>query len=148
VAHLVDQIIGAIKTRLTGLTTTGANVFDGNPRSLLAADLPALVIEEGEDKSEPITKLYPRTVAHTVQMSVRCFVKATSPASTLRQIRLEVEKAMSAAAPSLGGLTRDIRCTGAYARQQDFESDTQVSSTVVTFEIDYTHLETAPDVAS
>lgn len=148
--HLVDQIIGAMKVVLTGLPTTGARVFDGEPRQLGESDLPALVIEEGDDRAAPLTRLYPRIVGHTQTYTVRAVVKAKERASVRRQIRLEVEKAMADAAPNLGGaqkLTRDVRAVGAEAPRDDFDSETPVTTQGITFEVDYQHQETTPDVA-
>lgn len=148
--HLVDQIVEAMKSALTGLPTTGANVFDGEPRQLNEDKLPALVIEEGDDRAAPLTRSYPRIFGHTQSFTVYAVVKAKDPASTRRQIRLEVEKALAAAGPNLGGqvkLTKDIRPAGASAPRGDYDSETQVTILGINFEVDYQHLETTPDVA-
>jgi len=148
--HLVDQIVGAISAALTGLPTTGANVFDGEPRQLGEDKLPALVIEEGDDRAVPTTRLYPRIIGHTQSFTVYAVVKAKEPASIRRQIRLEVEKALALAGPNLGGqikLTKDIRPAGASAPRGDYDSETPVSILGINFEVDYQHLETTPDVA-
>lgn len=145
--HLVQQISLAVKDLLTGLATTGARVHDGFPRQLQDADLPALVIEIGDDTAIPVTKLYPRLMGHVLQLSVLVLVKKAAPPADLHQIRLEVEKALAAAAPSLGGLTTDIRSAGASRREQDNEGELPVGMLPVNFEIDYRHFENAPDVA-
>lgn len=148
--HLVGQIVDAMKVALTGLPTTGANVFDGEPRQLGEDKLPALVIEEGDDRAAPTTRMYPRIIGHTQNFTVFAVVKAKEPASTRRQIRLEVEKALALAGPNLGGavkLTKDIRPAGATAPRTDYETDLPVSIFGINFEVDYQHLETTPDVA-
>jgi hypothetical protein len=145
--HLAQQISVAVQGVVSGLAATGSRVHDGRPRQLGSGDLPALVIQIGEDPAVPITKLYPRLMAHTLQVTVWAFVKATTTPADLHEVRLQVEKAMSAAAPSLGGLTTDIRCVGAGQREQDSEADTPVGMLPINFEIDYRHQENAPDVA-
>lgn len=145
--HLVQQIVQAVQQALTGLPSTGAHVHDHRPRQLAASDLPALVIETGDDPAVPITKLYPRLMAHTLQLTVLVLVKNHTLPADLHQVRLEVEKAMAAAAPSLGGLTKDIRSAGASAREEENEGDLAVGVLPVHFHIDYQHNEHAPDVA-
>src|SRR3990172_190104 len=48
--HRREQIIDAVKTTLTGLITTGSNVFRGRVQELPDASLPALCIYQGEDR--------------------------------------------------------------------------------------------------
>ena len=148
--HLVGQIVDAMKAALIGLPTTGSNVFDGEPRQLGEGDLPALVIEEGDDRATPASRLYPRIIGHTQNFTVFAVVKAKDPASVRRQIRLEVERALATAGPNLGGaqkLTKDIRPAGASAPRSDYDSETPVSILGISFEVDYQHVETTPDVA-
>lgn len=146
-SHLVDQIIGALRAKMLGLPSTGADVYDDLPRTLDETNLPGLVIEEGDDRAQPITKFYPRLMQHTLTLTVRVYVKAASPNATLRQVRLEVEKALTAD-PNLGGLTTDVRMTGAQAPMKDFDSETAVAMLGITLEVDYRHMETTPDVAA
>ena len=151
-SHLVDQIVSAMMATLTGLPTTGANVFDGMPRVMGEEQLPFLVIDEGDDRSGPVTTTRPRLWRHTQNFTVTAYVKASMPRATLRQIRLEVEKALSGADPNLAGsggvLTRDVRPVGAQAPIPDFSSELQVISMGINVEIDYQHDELTPDVAS
>ena len=145
--HLVDQIINAVRSKLIVLPTTGTRCYDGMPRVLDDEHLPALVLDEGDDRAAPITKFYPRLIGHTLSITARVYVKAGLPAPLLRAIRLEVEKSLTAD-PNLGGLTTDLRMTGAQGPLKDFESETPVAMLGITLEVDYRHIETTPDIAA
>lgn len=144
--HLTQQISAAVLVKLTGLTTTGGNVFDGHPRQLAETSIPALVLEEGGEESEVAELSWPRLMHRRLQMVVRVFVKEGSPPATLRKIRKEVEVALGAD-PRLGGLTRDLRFTGKGAMELVYEADKPVGMLPLFFQIDYGCLENAPDVA-
>ena len=53
VDHIRKQIRDAVKTALTGLTTTGANVFSGRVSPLKESEVPGLLIFlNGDDATE------------------------------------------------------------------------------------------------
>lgn len=47
--HRAETIVATFQTRLTGLSTAGANVFRGRGYALAAGELPAIKIELGPD---------------------------------------------------------------------------------------------------
>lgn len=51
--HRREQILDAITTALTGLLTTGTNVFRGRSYPLDDASLPAILIYQGQDEPVP-----------------------------------------------------------------------------------------------
>lgn len=48
--HRAESILAVVITKLTGLTTTGTNVFRGRVYAIPDANLPALAVYQGEDK--------------------------------------------------------------------------------------------------
>ena len=47
--HRVETVMDAVTAAVKGLTTTGANVFRGNPYDVQATDLPCLHVEMGPE---------------------------------------------------------------------------------------------------
>lgn len=47
--HVREQILDAVVTRLTGLVTTGANVYRGRVYPLTESNLPGILIYQGAD---------------------------------------------------------------------------------------------------
>jgi hypothetical protein len=73
--HIRQQIRDAVKTALTGLSTTGANVFDSRVYELNDAELPALrIFTNGEDveiESMGLSRLHKRTLELVVEACVK-----------------------------------------------------------------------------
>jgi hypothetical protein len=117
-AHVRKNIRDNITTTLTGLTTTGSNVFQTRLFPLGEAKLPALCIYTKNEGSDYATMTTPRTQIRSLEVIVEAYVKGTSAIDdTLDTIAVEVEEALYT------DLTR-----GGYAK------DTQVTE----FEADYT----------
>ena len=109
--HVRQQIRSAIKTLVTGLTTTGANVFDSPVHLLDPASLPSLQIYARSEGIEVHTLSAPRDILRTVEIVIAGTVKAVDVyMNTLDTINEEVEAVMSTDL-SLGGLAMDIYLT-------------------------------------
>jgi hypothetical protein len=95
-AHARKQIRDHIITLLTGLTTTGSNVFVSRVYPLNKADLPGLLIYTIEEQSEP--GAMGGTLDRVLSLAIDGVVKATGGAidDTLDQIAEEVEAAITA----------------------------------------------------
>lgn len=113
-AHLRTQIRDAIQTLLTGLPTTGSNVFAGRALPLTAGKTPALVIftfpdvpvyEDGAEMGDTVC-----IVQHDLTVEVEGYA-SDSTDDKLDQIALEVEQAMYTD-ERLGGLAQGIRLAG------------------------------------
>lgn len=79
--HLRDQVMAGLVTALTGLTTTGSNVFadrdtDGEP--LGDASLPGLVLTHADEATEPLTLAFPRTLDAQLDIDIAAHVKAVT----------------------------------------------------------------------
>lgn len=116
-AHVRKLIRDNIVTTLTGLTTTGSNVFQTRLFPLGEAKLPALCVYTKNDDTVYSTIQTPRTQTRTLEVIAEAYVKGTGNIdNTLDAISVEVEEALYT------DLTR-----GGYAK------DTQITS----FEADY-----------
>ena len=76
--HVRQQIREKIGTTLTGLTTTGSNVFESRVYPLENANLPALIIYTKEESSEPIVIGTQRLMSRELSVVVEGYAKATS----------------------------------------------------------------------
>ncbi len=133
-AHKRKQIRDQIKTVLTGLTTTGANVFASRVYPLKASQLPGLLIYTVEEESEPGGS---RAIDRMLTLAVEGHVKAIGGAidDTLDLIAEEVEAAIDA--------DRSLNDLAVYAYiasteiEFDAESEKPVGIIIMKFAINY-----------
>jgi len=119
-SHVRQQIRDDIVTTLTGLTTTGSNVFRSRIFPLEETNLPALCIYTKSETSEYDTIGLPRSVNRILDVAVEAYVKGVSNYdNTLDTIAVEVEEAI-AADVTLGGVAKDAQIT---AFEADFAGD-------------------------
>ena len=94
-AHLRKLIRDNVVTTLTGLTTTGSNVFKSKSYPLTSGQLPSLGIFTKSAESDYPTVGSPRSIQHTLNMSVEIYVKgSTGYDDTLDLISEQVEAAL------------------------------------------------------
>jgi len=106
--HVRRQIRDAVKTLLTGLTTTGSNVYSSRVWPMRSAVMPGLIIYTAEEESE-LGSI--GTLDRVVALAVEGYVNETSSLDdTLDQICSEVETAM-AADVMIGGLAKNSLIT-------------------------------------
>lgn len=145
--HVRRQIREAVGTVLTGLTTTGARVFQSRVYPLEAADLPGLLIST---RNETTTLLEIGTnplVERVLTLEVAAVAQATADLDdTLDGICKEVEIALASPGATLAALAKnialvatDIELTGEAAQPTGRAS--------MEYRITYYTHETAPDVA-
>ena len=119
-SHVRQQIRDDIVTTLTGLTTTGSNVFRSRIFPLEQTNLPALCIYTKSETSEYDTIGLPRSVNRILDVAVEAYVKGVSNYdNTLDTIAVELEEAI-AADITLSGLAKDAQIT---AFEADFAGD-------------------------
>lgn len=103
-----QQIRAALVTTLTGLTTTGTNVFADRARPLQKSETPALRIFLGDEKIDMKTPTQPRTRERQLVLIVQAVVEANSAYDdTMDEIVKEVELALDTN-NGLGGLVKAI----------------------------------------
>jgi hypothetical protein len=144
--HIRQQIREKFGTLLTGLTTTGSNVYQSRVYPLENANLPALIIYTKSEESEPIVIGVDRVMSRVLSVVVEGYTKATSNFDdTIDTISKEVEAAI-AADRTLDGLTKD---TYLESTEIEFnaEGEKPLGYVSLTFLTNYYVKEKAPDVA-
>lgn len=153
-AHVRKQIRAALVTALTGLSTTGNNVFAGraSDRELQASNLPALKIDtvDGGDIETLSMGGVARLLERRLVVTLTAVVKSNStPQDTVDQIFKEVEVALSASvsANTLGGLVKHITPIGEPQIEIVGEGETTVVEGKQNFLAPYVTALNAPDAA-
>ena len=144
--HVRQQIREYFETTLTGLTTTGANVFGSRVYTLQENTLPSLVIYTKSEISEPIVIGVDRVMSRDLSVVIEGYVKTTSNFDdTIDTISKEVEEAI-AADRTFGGLAKDC-----YLESTEIEFNAEAEQPLgfvsLTFLTNYYVKETNPDVA-
>lgn len=109
--HVHRQIRDALATALTGLATTGANVFPNRIAPVPDGKLPALCIFADDESSENATVHSPALQERTLSVIVEARTKGDNVDDTLDQISKEVEGALSGGL-TVGGRPLDFTYTG------------------------------------
>lgn len=142
-AHGDTQIHAALVTALTGLATTGANVFDDETTPIAEASLPALrVLDDGVGRIEYATQKPPRTLLRTQGYTVRALCKTANAKAKLNTILAEVEAALYANR-TLGGIARDVRIEE-YDKSYSDELETRAGELPITVLVDWVCVEGSP----
>jgi hypothetical protein len=144
--HVAEQIVAAAVTALTGLTTTGARVFDSRVYPVKETDCPCLLIDQG-DESIAGGELFgfSRSVERTLELLVIAKVEQNTSYRTLvNTIRKEVEVAL-AANQAIGGAkwVQPASCL----IELSGEGEKPIASGTMTFEVHYITALNAPDAA-
>lgn len=145
--HLRKQIRAAVKTALTGLTTTTTKVFASRVADLTDNDLPGLRIYTTEESVRVLSMGDGRIREHELTLVVEACVRSNStPDDTADQICKEVEVALDATATqTLGGLCKWIE-PKQFEQEIDGEGAKAVFVHRMTFTVYYVTAQGAPDV--
>jgi len=144
--HIRQQIREYFGTNLTGLSTTGSNVYESRVYPIENSKLPALVIYTKSETSEPIVIGTDRVMSRELSVVVEGYAKATSNFDdNIDTISKEVEEAI-AADRTLGGLAKD---TFIESTEISFnaEGEKPLGFVSLTFISNYYVKEKNPDVA-
>tara|TARA_R110001632_G_scaffold198248_2_gene320569 strand:- start:73 stop:519 length:447 start_codon:yes stop_codon:yes gene_type:complete len=144
--HVRTQIRERVGTVLTGLTTTGNNVFQTRVYPLQNTSLPALIIYTKNEESEPEVIGTNRLTTRNLSLAIECYVKIASNFDDLIDtICKEVEKAI-ATDTTLNGLAKDCYLE---STEVDFNNEGEKPLAVATliFLTNYYVKEQSPDVA-
>ncbi len=95
--HRAEQIAAAVTTKVTGLVTTGTNVFRSRATVIARTKLPALVVRliSEEIADESVSGLLQRDLTIAIQGYARSAIEAGLETS-LNQIRKEITIALQA----------------------------------------------------
>lgn len=146
-AHVRKLIRDDIETTLTGLATTGSNVYQTRVYPIAENRLPGLAIYTSSEATDYATINPPRTQVRTLTVSVDAYVKAvTAYDDTLDAICVEIEEALYADR-TRGGNAKDTRIV---AFDSDFsgDGDQPVARATLTVEVDYMTLENDVEVGA
>ena len=121
-SHKRAQIKARIQTVLTGLSTTGSNVFLSRTYPIATTDLPGLLIYANSESIERLEIGIQNRQQRTLDLSIEAIAKGNSAESTLDQVTVEVEEAM-ANDQTLNGLAIDSAITDTQIRQASAESE-------------------------
>jgi len=121
-SHKRAQIKARIQTVLTGLATTGSNVFLSRTYPIATSDLPGLLIYANSESIQRLEIGIQNRQQRTLDLSIEAIAKGNSAESTLDQVTVEVEEAM-ANDKTLNGLAIDSRITDTQIRQASAESE-------------------------
>jgi hypothetical protein len=139
-AHIRKLIRDDITTTLTGLTTTGSNIYQTRVYPLADDKLPGLAIYTSSESTEYATINPPRTQIRTLTVSVEIYVRGlTGYDNTLDQIALEIEEALYTDL-TRGGYAKETRVTG-FEAEFSGEGDEPVAYATMSVEVDYMTLE-------
>lgn len=147
--HLRDQILVALKTALTGLTTTASHVYADRTDALAAGEIPGLTINQGNETTEYATLGGPRLVKAYFDVMVDAYDARTAAQADARKrantIAKEVQIAIGANL-SLGALCKYVNLA-----QTDFDLSTEGDSPSAVarmrYQVFYMFAENDPTVA-
>ena len=94
-AHLRQSIRERIGTLVTGLSTTGSNVFQSRVYPVEDGSLPCLLVYTTSEESEVTEMASPRPMTRFLNVIVQGVGGATTPDDTLDDISKEVEVALA-----------------------------------------------------
>ena len=144
--HIRQQIREKLGTTLTGLTTTGSNIYQSRVYPLENINLPALVIYTKSETSEPIVIGTNRVMSRELSVVIEGYVKATSNFDdTIDTISKEVEQAI-ATDRTLDGLAKDCYLESTEIEYTG-EGEKPLGYVSLTFLTNYYVQETNPGVA-
>ena len=139
-AHVRKTIRDDVTSTLTGLTTTGSNVYQTRFYPLAEAKLPGLCIYTNSETTEHATMTKPRTQFRTLEVVVEAYVKGIANVDdTLDTIAVEVEEAITADV-TLGGNAKDAKIT-AFEASYAGDGDQPVGVGRFTLEVLYATVE-------
>lgn len=147
--HLRDQIIAAVVTACTGLTTTGSNVFPDEDDPIERGVLPCLTIKQGTESGAPITMSYPRTVRAVFDIDIAAYASRTHAQADVRKLTNTICKEVSAALYAARPLAGVAQIADLSQTDPDLSGDAQKPTAIAAMRLQlvYFFKENAPDVA-
>lgn len=142
-AHVRKSIRDNVTTTLTGLTTTGSNVFQTRLFPMEESKLPALAIYTKSETSDYSTITPPRTQVRALEVIVEAYVKGTANIdNTIDTIAVEIEEAL-ATDLTRGGYAKDTQVT---ETDIEFNGDAEQSVAIARFTVAVNYVTVENDV--
>jgi len=144
--HVRQQIRERIATTITGLTTTGSNVYQSRVYPLDSVSLPALLVYTLSEGSEVDTMGTSLGLNRTLSVAIEGYVKVnTDFDDVVDDICKEVEAALGADR-ALNNLAKSQNITSTEI-QFNGEGDQPVGVVTMTYTVVYRTTTTAPDIS-
>ena len=144
-AHLRQSIRERVGTDVTGLSTTGSNVFQTRLYPVEAGSLPSLLVYSTSEESEVTEMATPRRLTRLLNVVIQGVVSATQPDDTLDLISKEVEVAM-AGDRSINSLAND-----SYLSSTEIEINAEGAKPIgivrLNYVVEYRNLDNNPETA-
>jgi hypothetical protein len=138
-AHYRQQIREQVATTLTGLDTTGNNVFQSRIYNIEESKLPCICIYTVSETSEPISMSPPRSIEKVLDLVIEIYVKGLNSASDLEAVLKEVKEKMFTDR-LINNLAKD-----SYLTTQELtyngEGDKNIAVGMLTYQVFYHHTE-------
>lgn len=145
-SHVRQQIREAAAALLTGLTTSGARVYQSRLHALRDSNLPALLVNTDSEDIEAMTIHAPTVLDRTLDLQVRAVAKATSNLDdTLDTMIKEIEVVMGAASV-MPTLCKTVILTHLAIEMADM-LETPVGVATLSYRITYNTSSNAPGTA-
>jgi len=145
--HVRQQIREAVALQITGLTTTGANVFQTRSHLLTDQELPCVCVSTKEETNESASMGYPRLVDRTLIVRIEAVAKQVSNIDdTLDTICKEVESSLAGHIVAFAPLIKDLRLAET-SIEVDAHSEKPIGIATMLWTAEYRTSETAPDTA-
>ena len=138
-AHVRQTIRDHIVSAVTGLSTTGANVFPSRVYPIAAGKMPGLAVYTLSEAIEAQTLRPPRGLVRILEISIEAYVEGSTNDDVLDNICAEVEAAV-AADITRGGNAKDTILVSFEADFADGERPLVVGR--LTYQVTYSTAET------
>jgi hypothetical protein len=111
-AHIRTSIRDNIKTTLTGLSTTGSNIFASRVYPLNTQKLPGIILYTESESTTDLSMRPPRTQMRTMSVTAEIYVRGVSDYDdTIDTISAEIEAALYSDL-TRGGFASRRACSG------------------------------------
>ena len=144
-AHLRQSIRERIATDVTGLTTTGSNVFQSRVYPIEDSKLPCLLVYTTSEDSEVTEMASPRPMTRTLNVVVQGVVGATTPDDTLDLISKEVEVALA------GDVSINSLANNSFLSSTEIEFNAEgakpIGTVILNYVVEYRNLDNNPESA-
>ena len=144
-AHLRQSIRERIATDVTGLSTTGSNVFQSRVYPVEDGSLPCLLVYTTSEESEVTEIASPRPMTRLLNVLVQGVVGATTPDDTLDDISKEVEVALA------GDVTINSLANNSFLSSTSIEFNSDgakpIGTVMLNYIVEYRNLDNNPESA-
>ena len=144
-AHLRQSIRERIATDVTGLSTTGSNVFQSRVYPVEDGSLPCLLVYTTSEESEVTEIASPSPMTRFLNVIVQGVVGATTPDDTLDDISKEVEVALA------GDVTINSLANNSFLSSTTIEFNAEgakpIGTVMLNYIVEYRNLDNNPESA-